>query len=152
MMVVADHGESLGEHDEQTHAVLVYESTLRVPLIVAGPGVPAGGRAAARAGTIDIVPDAAGACLASGRMRRCRAAISGRHLPVRACPVRPLYAESLFGRLNCRWSALRVWTRDDWKLIAGAATELYDLRTDPGERSNLADRRSGARPARCATS
>ena len=35
--VVSDHGESLGEHGELTHAVLVYESTLRVPLLIAGP-------------------------------------------------------------------------------------------------------------------
>ena len=89
VLVVADHGESLGEHDEQTHAVLVYESTLRVPLIVAGPGVPGGRRAAARAGTIDIVPTLLALLGSLRRTRRCRAATSGRRLPVRACPVNP---------------------------------------------------------------
>ena len=44
VMVLADHGEGLGEHDELTHAVLIYQSTMRVPFIVAGPGVPAGAR------------------------------------------------------------------------------------------------------------
>src|SRR5438552_199814 len=43
--VVGDHGESLGVHDEETHAMFVYESTLRVPLILSWPGhLPAGRR------------------------------------------------------------------------------------------------------------
>src|SRR5262249_10265646 len=43
--VVGDHGESLGEHDEATHAMFVYEAALRVPMIVAWPGhLPSGKR------------------------------------------------------------------------------------------------------------
>ena len=53
--VVADHGEGLGEHDERSHGFFVYESTLRVPLILAGPGVPAG-RTAEWARTVDLAP------------------------------------------------------------------------------------------------
>ena len=41
VMVLADHGEGLGDHGEATHAVLTYQSTMRVPFVVAGPGVPA---------------------------------------------------------------------------------------------------------------
>src|SRR5262249_19288946 len=51
--VLSDHGESLGEHGEQTHAVLVYESPLRVPFLLAGPGVPAGKVVAESVGTVD---------------------------------------------------------------------------------------------------
>ena len=39
VLVTADHGESLGEHGEGTHGVFVYDATLRVPLIMAGPGI-----------------------------------------------------------------------------------------------------------------
>src|SRR5262249_41051739 len=35
-LVTADHGESLGEHGEETHGVFIYDSTLRVPWIIAG--------------------------------------------------------------------------------------------------------------------
>ena len=42
IVVVGDHGEALGEHDEPTHATYVYDSTIRVPLLIAGPGVAAG--------------------------------------------------------------------------------------------------------------
>ena len=38
----ADHGESLGDHGEQSHGLFIYESTLHVPWVMAGPGVPAG--------------------------------------------------------------------------------------------------------------
>ncbi len=43
--VVADHGEGLGEHDEMTHTVFVYDATLKVPLVLWSPGrFPAGRR------------------------------------------------------------------------------------------------------------
>src|SRR6185503_11860543 len=42
LLVTADHGESLGEHGEGTHGIFVYDATLRVPFILAGPGVAAG--------------------------------------------------------------------------------------------------------------
>src|SRR5829696_8234609 len=41
-VVTADHGESLGEHGEETHGLFVYDATIRVPWIMAGPGIPAG--------------------------------------------------------------------------------------------------------------
>jgi arylsulfatase A-like enzyme len=42
--VAGDHGEGLGDHGERTHGMLLYDSTLRVPFIVAAPGRPAGRR------------------------------------------------------------------------------------------------------------
>ena len=107
--MLADHGESLGEHGEVTHAVLIYQATLRVPFILAGPGVPAGATVAARVATVDLVPTLLGLLGLPPRPdapgRDLRPAIRGERLP-----PEPLYAESLFGRLNCRWSSLRRWT------------------------------------------
>src|SRR5206468_9655412 len=40
--VFGDHGEGLGEHGEMTHGVYLYDSTLHVPFILAGPDVPRG--------------------------------------------------------------------------------------------------------------
>jgi arylsulfatase A-like enzyme/Tfp pilus assembly protein PilF len=135
--VTADHGEGLGEHDEITHAVLVYQSTLRVPWILAGPGVPGGKVVEGNAGTVDLVPTLLG-LLGVPRPP----GLAGRDLvpalrgegPKEA----PLYAESLFGRLNCGWAALRVLTDGSNKLIQGAEPELYDLDRDPAERENVA--------------
>ena len=40
LLVTSDHGEMLGEHDEVTHGFFIYEAAVRIPLIIAGPGVP----------------------------------------------------------------------------------------------------------------
>jgi arylsulfatase A-like enzyme/Flp pilus assembly protein TadD len=141
--VTSDHGEALGDHGEETHAVLVYQSTLHVPFLLAGPGVPQGLLVDARIGGVDLAPTLLGLLGAEAPAalhgRDLRAALRGGRPP-----HAPLYAESLFGRLNCRWSSLRALVDGDWKLIQGARTELYDLARDPGERSD----RAAAEPER----
>jgi arylsulfatase A-like enzyme/Tfp pilus assembly protein PilF len=137
VVVLADHGEGLGDHHELTHAVLIYQSTLRVPMIVAGPGMPSGRVVSSRVGTIDVVPTVLGLLGFPAERsllgRDLRPLIAGRDLA-----GDPLYAESLFGRLSCRWAALRGWVKDDWKLISGVEPELYNLAEDPREERNLA--------------
>ena len=56
VIVTSDHGEGLGDHGEETHGYFVYESTLRVPLVLRGPGVKAGTRLDGVARTIDLLP------------------------------------------------------------------------------------------------
>ncbi|TMB55121.1 MAG: tetratricopeptide repeat protein [Chloroflexi bacterium] len=130
--VLSDHGESLGEHREVTHAVLLYESTLRVPFLLAGPNVPSGVTVSGRVTTVDVAPT-----LLRLLGLEPSPEMTGRHLgPAfrgERLPPEPLYAESLFGRLNCRWSSLRAWTAGDWKLIDGSRAELFHLPEDPGE-------------------
>jgi len=133
---LSDHGESLGEHGEVTHAVLLYEPTLRIPLIIAGPGVPAGRIVSAPVATVDLAPTLLrmlglepGAEMTG---RDLRPALRGERIP-----PEPLYAESLFGRLNCRWATLRAWRVEDWKLVQGSRTELFHLPDDPGETRDL---------------
>jgi arylsulfatase A-like enzyme len=99
---------------------------MRVPMIVAGPGVRAAGVVKDRVGTIDVLPTAMGLLgFESDRNllgQDLRPFIAGRSLNLDA-----LYGESLFGRLSCHWAALREWTKGDWKLIVGHETELYNL-------------------------
>ena len=77
-----------------------------------------------RVGTVDVLPTAL-------RLLGVEppAGLSGRDLgPAlagRALAPQPLYSESLFGRLNCRWAALRGITDGDWKLVRGATSELF---------------------------
>ena len=42
IIIVGDHGEGLGDHGESQHGNLLYQSTMRVPLVLAGPGVAPG--------------------------------------------------------------------------------------------------------------
>ena len=55
-VVTSDHGEALGEHGEDVHGYFVYEATLRVPLVIRGPGVKPGTRIAGVARTVDLFP------------------------------------------------------------------------------------------------
>jgi len=137
LAVLSDHGEGLGEHHEATHAILIYQSTLRVPFLLAGPGVPAGQVVHGRVGLVDVLPT-----LLSLLGLDAPAELPGRDLgpALTGAPLAPaaLYAESLFGRLNCRWSSLRAWVDGHYKLIDGAQPELYDLSRDPAEQNDLA--------------
>src|SRR5262249_2669434 len=57
VVVVADHGEAFGEHGEEGHGLLVYDTTMHVPMIVAGPApVCAGAVAADPVGLVDVAP------------------------------------------------------------------------------------------------
>lgn len=137
-VVTSDHGEGLGEHGEDTHALFIYDSTLSVPLIFRGPGVPPGMIVREQARSIDIVPtilelvgqpDKCTAC----QGKRLVALMRGEDVESEAS-----YAESYFPRLNLGWSELRSLRREGWKYIAAPEPELYDLRSDPGELKNLA--------------
>ncbi len=138
VVVLSDHGEGLGDHGEAGHGLLLYESTLRVPFVIAGPGIAAGTVVRQRVGTVDLVPTVLallGLPAEAGLPGRSLApALAGQ-----ALKRDPLYAESLYGRLNCRWAALRAFTDGDSKLVTGGTSELFDLGSDPQEEHNRAD-------------
>ncbi|HYO13713.1 MAG TPA: sulfatase-like hydrolase/transferase [Thermoanaerobaculia bacterium] len=143
--VAADHGEGLGEHGEQTHGLLLYETTLRVPLLLRVPGVPAR-VVETPVSLVDLAPTLAGLL---GRTLPAPAAgtLDGRDLSaaLRAgqepAPAE-LYAETRYPALF-GWSPLAALRRRDLKYIAAPAPELYDLRRDPGETTNLAVESAG---------
>jgi len=137
--VAGDHGEALGEHGESTHGVLLYEASLRVPLILRAPGVlPAGRQVATPVGLADVAPSLAGLLAvpwprATPHGRDLSAALAGGGEP----PPADLYAETRYPELF-GWQPLAALRRGRYKLIQGVAPELYDLERDPGERHDLA--------------
>ena len=144
--VVGDHGESLGDHFEITHAMFVYESTLRVPMILWSPGrVPSGQRIARPVRTIDLAPtllDLAGRpSIAGAEGRSLVPTIRGN-----GAPPQSMYGETYFPLLYMNWAPLRTIQDERWKYIDAPTPELYDLSRDPGERTNVANRE----PARAA--
>ena len=56
IVLAGDHGEAFGEHGEVGHSVFVYDTTLRVPLVIAGPRVRAGARVEAPVSLVDVMP------------------------------------------------------------------------------------------------
>jgi arylsulfatase A-like enzyme/Tfp pilus assembly protein PilF len=145
IVMTADHGEGLGEHDELTHAILAYDSTLHVPLIIRPPGLGAEGARVIenRVGVVDIVPtilDLLGiAAPAEIHGRSLRPLWDGEADPeLLADRYQPqYYAENLSPRLTHGWGELRVLYDGDLKYIQGPRPELYDLSIDPDELVDL---------------
>jgi arylsulfatase A-like enzyme len=117
--VVGDHGESLGEHGELSHGIFVYQSTLHVPLILAGPGVPPSRVVDEPVSLIDLMPTllAAAGLEEDQDGRSLWPALRGESLGPRA-----LYGESFAPRLDFGWSELRVWRRgaEKWTTSSSA--------------------------------
>ncbi|MGH9140851.1 MAG: sulfatase-like hydrolase/transferase, partial [Vicinamibacterales bacterium] len=150
VVVAGDHGEGLGDHGERTHGMLVYDSTLRVPLIVTAPGHPAGTRNEA-VSLVDLAPT-----LLRAAGITPPAAMPGRNLLEARGPAargegdRDLYSESEYPRV-AGWSPLQALTDGRWMTIrAGAATEMYDLQSDPRQEHDLGSTRSTAAAAMAA--
>ncbi len=139
LLVVAagDHGECLGEHGESTHGVFVYQATQRVPLILSGPGVPAGKVIGRTVGLVDVAPtilDLLGLPALGGADGRSLAPL------LRGSKSDPpdYEMESFFGRFAFGWAPLRAIVRGNLKYVEAPRPELYDLSADPRENRNLA--------------
>lgn len=134
VIVTSDHGEALGEHGEKTHGLFAYESTLKVPLIIAGAGIGPR-REAAYVRHIDIVPTILGATGATSPSKLPGASLLG------SIAARETYFESLSAALNRGWAPLTGVIHDGMKYISLPVAELYDLERDPEERTNLREQR-----------
>jgi arylsulfatase A-like enzyme len=135
IVVTADHGESLHEHGEAGHGIFLYQSVVRVPLIVRAPGLAAR-RIAAVARLVDVMPT----ILELAGADRPAASLDGVSLidAMRGAADLDLdaYAETQYP-LEFGWSPLRSLQNGRFKLIAAPRPELYDLERDPSERRNL---------------
>ncbi len=134
LIVVADHGEGLGEHHEDTHGIFLYDSTTHVPLLVKLPSRGNAGKVVdAQVRTTDILPTV---------------------LDLLNVPAPALHGESLkpyftgteaasraaFGEtdypLRFGWAPLRSVRAEGFKFIEAPRPELYDLHADAGELKN----------------
>lgn len=134
IVVAGDHGESLGDHGEQTHGWLVYEKAIDVPLVFSAAGLVASPRTDV-ASLVDVVPTVLGLLglpAPSG--------LDGRDLfaPGAVRADADAYAETQYPQAaGC--SPLYALVSGRWKYIGGpAAPELYDLAVDPAEQHNVA--------------
>ena len=145
ILIVGDHGESLGEHGEPTHSMLIYGVTQHVPGILVAPSAWDGlsdrkvrGRRISQIVNLrDLAPtmiDALG--------------MGADALPASGSSLLPLvagswtgpavaYMETLIPYLEYGWSELRGIRTRRWAYIRAPEPELYDLETDPGEATNV---------------
>lgn len=148
VVFTSDHGEGLGDHGELTHADLIYESTMRVPLILSNPVLfPEAVTVADRVtGSVDIVPTV----LDLLEIEPLPPGLDGRSALAAADPERAIYIETLAPLLDYGWAPLRGLRRVADKLILAPDPEYFDLRRDPGEQDNLYARGGPARTLQAA--
>jgi arylsulfatase A-like enzyme/Tfp pilus assembly protein PilF len=136
VVVVGDHGEMLGEHGEQTHGFFIYEPATHIPLIVAGPGVPA--RVVPdQVRMVDVMPTALELMKVAGPK-----AVQGVSLLPLARGQRldlVAHSESWYPRYHYGWSELRAVQDGRFKYIKAPRPELYDLGSDPREEEVIED-------------
>jgi choline-sulfatase len=128
--VTGDHGEGLGDHGEQAHGMLAYDSTLRVPLVLRGPSV---GRGIVSDRNVSLA-GLAGTILRSVALDAPKGMSDGVHLLL--SDGAEVYAETEYPRA-AGWHALTTLVADRWKLILSSEPELYDVTTDPAEQHNV---------------
>ncbi len=136
VVLTADHGEGLGDHGELTHALLLYSSTIRVPLIIRDPRDLTPRRIQEPVATVDILPT-----ILERLGLEVPAAVQGDLLPRSdddPTPRRTIHTETLYGALIHGWSPLERLTVEDWMLIHGPSPRLYRVDEDPGELHDLA--------------
>lgn len=156
-IVTADHGEGLGSHGYKGHGRHIYREQLHVPLILWGPGVPAGRRTSELVRHVDLLPTLLELL---GVQARWRPRLPGRSLvPLLREPERRLPRVLAFAQRrppDPGWEQGDVFTvfDRDWKYIVHSQgrDEFFDLRSDPHELNNLASRVSAVKDALARTS
>jgi Flp pilus assembly protein TadD len=142
VVVLGDHGESLGEHGERTHGTFAYQSTLRVPWILWGRGLE---RQVFQESVrqVDVMPtllDLLGVAPPEGIAgQSLRPFLAGE----RSYEAPPSYFEALNTHLTRDWAPLTGVVQDGHKLIRLPIPELYDLASDREERENIYREKTG---------
>lgn len=138
VVVIADHGESLGDHGEDTHGLFAYDSTLHIPFIANGPGLLPR-TVTTLAAQVDLLPT-----VAELLGLETPPAVDGRSL-TRAMAGAPdsdgdrsVPIEALDASVTRNWAPLTGVVVGNWKYIDLPIPELYDLARDPVEQDNLA--------------
>lgn len=136
LIVTGDHGESLGEHNESTHGMFIYNATMHVPLFIHLPGGKA--RTVEQVVRhIDLEPtilDLVGIPAPS--------TVNGASLiPIlqgKEKKERFAYGESLYSHLHYGWASLQGVTSSKYKYIQAPRPEFYNLEKDFSESQNVA--------------
>jgi arylsulfatase A-like enzyme/Flp pilus assembly protein TadD len=141
IVLTADHGEGLGQHDEPTHSFLVYDTTVRIPLVLSGwKDLPKGIRIPSLVREVDIAPtivDLLGLPALDGvHGVSLESLISGRETDLSLTA----YGEATSFQRTFEVPPLRYLRTGRWKYIHKVNPELFDIENDPGEEHNLATR------------
>jgi len=137
IVIAGDHGEGLGEHGERQHGNLLYQSTVHVPLLLAGPGIHAG------ASDVPV-----------STRRICQTILDWAGLDpansFRRSDSEVVLGEAMKPYLDYGWQPQVMAVEGRQKTILAGATEVYDVVADPAETHNLAATANLSREVRAA--
>ena len=143
IVVAGDHGEAFGEKGELGHGVFIYDVTMKVPLIFHAPGnLPKGQVVASRVRLIDVMPTVLDA-LKMSINKPVQGTSLLPYMEGRKKEDLPCYLESYYPLETYGWSELVGLIDEGWKFIRAPRSELYDIKTDPGETRDLVGRQAG---------
>ena len=141
LVVLADHGESLGEHGEAGHGYFVYEPVARIPMILVTPYSGTRGRSIdAVVRSIDVAPTVLDLLGAAGSLPKAQGTSLVPLIAGGSAGPGDGYTETFYARFHYGWSELRAVRTARWHFIEAPREELYDLEKDPGEADNVASR------------
>jgi len=136
-LITSDHGEGLGEHGEDAHGLLLYDSTLRVPLVVRCPrDMGFQERVINPVRTVDLLPTILELLEIEPQPRACGVSLV-ELMHGGTIPQMSQYFETFWGKLHFGWSVLLGLQSGNWRYVHGPRPELYDLTEDPKEQANL---------------
>lgn len=139
IIIVGDHGEAFGEHKEFGHGIFCYEESLKVPLIFYNPGILGKGRVITRpVGLVDFLPTVLhlfGIKKPAVVQGKSFAALMSGHEAEKEQTA--VYFESMQGKEKMNFAPLTGLLVDNYKYISLPEPELYDLKNDPLEKTNL---------------
>ncbi len=143
VIAMGDHGEGLNDHGESTHGIFLYEETMRIPFILAGPRVPSGQVIQTQVRSIDLLPTVAEFLdllpnPAAQGVSLWPLIEQGKLFTGKGSDY--AYVETLYPKTYMNWSELRGMRTDRWKFVLAPRSELYDLEKDPGEKENVIKR------------
>ena len=124
ILIVSDHGEGLGDHGEAGHGHLLYQSTMRVPFVLVGPGVTPGviDQPVSTRRVFHTILDWAG--------------LGGEH-SLRGAHEEVVLAEGMKPFLEYGWLPQVMGVSGRHKAILAGRLEVYDVIADPAEARNL---------------
>ncbi|MCI0616841.1 sulfatase-like hydrolase/transferase [bacterium] len=137
IVLISDHGESLGEHGEASHGVFLYDATLKVPLMISSPGLKSS-RISQVVRLVDVAPTIL--ALAGLPPFPSQTGPEGISLvPIMRGQQKdlPAYSETYYTNLLMGWAPLRSIRTGQFKWIDAPTPELYNLSSDPNEKKNL---------------
>lgn len=140
VVLLADHGEGLGDHGEDEHGVLLYREAIQVPLLLKLPKGKLGGSTAdAAVSLVDVAPTI-GDLLGLQRPAAWKRPSLLADLAAKDTSTpgaHTAYSETFYPRLHFGWNDLASAVDGRFHLVMGPHPELYDVAADAAERRNL---------------